>query len=102
MRSPSSFWKLPGNHDIGSPDAARAEIPSLIAAGKANGEIAEALIRETARRDRPLGSAKRDFETIHIGKKYDIELHPKPVLRLTWKPCSARGEVVVGLQVSSI
>jgi hypothetical protein len=31
MRSPSSFWKLPGNHDIGSPDAARADIPSLIA-----------------------------------------------------------------------
>lgn len=74
MRSPSSFWKLPGNHDIGYPDAARADIPSLIAAGKANGEIAEALIRETARRDGPLGSAKRDFETIHIGKKYDIEL----------------------------
>ncbi|MBB4272852.1 hypothetical protein GGE12_000594 [Rhizobium mongolense] len=43
MRSPSSFWKLPGNHDIGSPDAARADIPSRIAAGKANGEIAEAL-----------------------------------------------------------
>ncbi len=30
--------------------------------------------REAARSDRPLGSAKRDFETIHIGKTYDIEL----------------------------
>ncbi|MDE1157939.1 MAG: chloramphenicol phosphotransferase [Neorhizobium sp.] len=30
--------------------------------------------RETARGDRPLGSARRDFETIHIGKRYDIEL----------------------------
>ncbi|MCM2395748.1 chloramphenicol phosphotransferase CPT family protein [Rhizobium sp. S95] len=30
--------------------------------------------RETARGDRPLGSAKRDFETIHIGKTYEIEL----------------------------
>jgi hypothetical protein len=46
MRSPSSFWKLPGNHDIESPDAARADIPSLIAAGKANGEIAEAQVGE--------------------------------------------------------
>jgi hypothetical protein len=46
MRSPSSFWKLPGNHDIESPDAARADIPSLIAAGKANGETAEAQVGE--------------------------------------------------------
>lgn len=30
--------------------------------------------REAARGDRPLGSAKRDFETIHIGKTYDIAL----------------------------
>ena len=30
--------------------------------------------REATRGDRPLGSAKRDFDTIHIGKKYDIEL----------------------------
>jgi len=30
--------------------------------------------REAARGDRPLGSAKRDFETIHVGKTYDIEL----------------------------
>lgn len=30
--------------------------------------------REAARGDRPLGSAKRDFETIHVGKTYDIHL----------------------------
>ena len=30
--------------------------------------------RESARGDRPLGSAKRDFETIHVGKTYDITL----------------------------
>lgn len=30
--------------------------------------------REAARGDRPAGSAKQDFETIHIGKSYDIEL----------------------------
>ncbi|CAH0338756.1 chloramphenicol phosphotransferase CPT family protein [Rhizobium sp. CECT 9324] len=30
--------------------------------------------RETARGDRPVGSAKRDFETIHVGKTYDVEL----------------------------
>lgn len=30
--------------------------------------------REAARGDRPPGSAKRDFETIHIGKVYDLEL----------------------------
>lgn len=30
--------------------------------------------REAARGDRPAGSAKRDFETIHVGKRYDIEL----------------------------
>lgn len=30
--------------------------------------------RETARGDRPQGGAKQDFETIHIGKIYDIEL----------------------------
>ena len=30
--------------------------------------------REAARGDRPLGSAKQDFETIHVGKKYDLEL----------------------------
>lgn len=32
------------------------------------------MAREAARGDRPLGSAQRDFETIHIGKRYDIEL----------------------------
>lgn len=31
--------------------------------------------REAARGDRPAGSAKQDFETIHVGKRYDIELH---------------------------
>ena len=31
--------------------------------------------RETARGDRPAGSAKRDYETIHLGKTYDLELH---------------------------
>lgn len=30
--------------------------------------------REAARGDRPIGSAKQDFETIHIGKRYDVEL----------------------------
>lgn len=30
--------------------------------------------REAARGDRPMGSAKKDFETIHVGKRYDIEL----------------------------
>lgn len=30
--------------------------------------------REAARADRPVGSAKQDFETIHVGKAYDIEL----------------------------
>lgn len=31
--------------------------------------------RETARGDRPIGSARQDFETIHAGKTYDLELH---------------------------
>ena len=30
--------------------------------------------REAARGDRPVGSSKDDFETIHVGKTYDIEL----------------------------
>ena len=30
--------------------------------------------REKHRGDRPIGSAKRDFETIHAGKIYDLEL----------------------------
>jgi chloramphenicol 3-O phosphotransferase len=30
--------------------------------------------REAERGDRPLGSAKQDFETIHLGKLYDLEL----------------------------
>ncbi|MCA0278333.1 MAG: chloramphenicol phosphotransferase CPT family protein [Proteobacteria bacterium] len=31
--------------------------------------------REAARGDRPLGSARRDYETIHTGKSYDLELN---------------------------
>ena len=31
--------------------------------------------REAARGDRPIGSARRDYETIHVGKTYDIELN---------------------------
>jgi chloramphenicol 3-O phosphotransferase len=31
--------------------------------------------RETERGDRPVCSAKQDYEKIHIGKRYDIELH---------------------------
>jgi chloramphenicol 3-O phosphotransferase len=30
--------------------------------------------REAARGDRPIGSAQADFETIHIGKRYDLEV----------------------------
>jgi chloramphenicol 3-O phosphotransferase len=30
--------------------------------------------REAARADRPVGSAQADFETIHIGKAYDLEI----------------------------
>jgi chloramphenicol 3-O phosphotransferase len=30
--------------------------------------------REAARGDRPVGSARQDFETIHVDKVYDIEL----------------------------
>ena len=30
--------------------------------------------REQRRGDRPAGSAKRDYETIHAGKAYDLEL----------------------------
>ncbi|EIM72907.1 hypothetical protein A33O_17819 [Nitratireductor aquibiodomus RA22] len=30
--------------------------------------------REAARGDRPQGSARRDFETIHLGKTYDLEV----------------------------
>ena len=32
------------------------------------------IAREKARGDRPLGSAQRDFETIHSGKSYDLEI----------------------------
>jgi chloramphenicol 3-O phosphotransferase len=31
--------------------------------------------REKARGDRPMGSAQRDHETIHLGKVYDFALH---------------------------
>ncbi len=30
--------------------------------------------REAARGDRPIGSARRDYEIIHVGKTYDLEL----------------------------
>ena len=30
--------------------------------------------REKARGDRPMGSAERDFQTIHVGKNYDFEV----------------------------
>lgn len=30
--------------------------------------------REKLRGDRPIGSAKHDFETIHVGKTYDLEI----------------------------
>ena len=30
--------------------------------------------REVARGDRPLGSARQDFETIHLGKVYDLDI----------------------------
>ncbi|BCP53540.1 hypothetical protein K32_21570 [Kaistia sp. 32K] len=30
--------------------------------------------REAARGDRPIGSARQDYETIHVGKTYDLEL----------------------------
>lgn len=33
------------------------------------------IAREAARGNRPIGSAKTDFETIHIGKVYDLEVH---------------------------
>ncbi|MGI6244785.1 MAG: chloramphenicol phosphotransferase CPT family protein [Pseudochelatococcus sp.] len=33
------------------------------------------IAREIARGDRPVGSARRDHETIHIGKSYDLELN---------------------------
>jgi len=31
--------------------------------------------REAARKDRPAGSARRDFESVHIGRRYDVELN---------------------------
>ena len=68
MRSPSSFWKLPGNHDIGSPDAARADIPGVIAAGKANDEIAEALVKTPAR------MAAKDDELLRGYQSLKLEL----------------------------
>ncbi|WP_158971780.1 chloramphenicol phosphotransferase CPT family protein [Chachezhania sediminis] len=30
--------------------------------------------REAARRDRPAGSTRKDFGTIHVGRRYDLEL----------------------------
>ncbi|MEL6520440.1 MAG: AAA family ATPase [Pseudomonadota bacterium] len=32
------------------------------------------IARETKRGDRPVGSAQQDFETIHRGRRYDLEL----------------------------
>lgn len=37
--------------------------------------------RELARGDRPVGSAKQDFETIHIGRRYDIEVSSEQDVR---------------------
>lgn len=31
--------------------------------------------REVARGDRPVGSARQDYETVHVGKVYDVELN---------------------------
>ncbi|MGV8955511.1 MAG: phosphotransferase-like protein, partial [Cypionkella sp.] len=31
--------------------------------------------REAARGDRPIGSARQDYETVHVGKVYDLELN---------------------------
>ncbi len=36
--------------------------------------LAMLITREAARGDRPIGSAKADFETIHRGKVYDLEV----------------------------
>lgn len=33
--------------------------------------------REKKRGDRPIGSAQKDFETIHLGKIYDLELYER-------------------------
>ncbi|MHC2301148.1 hypothetical protein ACVJBD_005414 [Rhizobium mongolense] len=69
MRSPSSFWKLPGNHDIESPDAARADISSLIAAGKANGEIAEALGKTPARMAAKDDELRRGYQSLKLASE---------------------------------
>lgn len=66
MRSPSSFWKLPGNHDIGSPDVERADIPSLIAAGKANEEIATALGKTPARMAAKDDELRRGYQSLKL------------------------------------
>ncbi|MEI3805894.1 hypothetical protein V6R85_15345 [Agrobacterium sp. CCNWLW32] len=58
--------------------------------------------RETARGDRPVGSAQRDYETIHVGKTYDIELESTDgadvnVERLlcAWRSCCRSSSFVV-------
>lgn len=66
MRSPSSFWKRPGNHDIGSPDVERADIPSLIAAGKANEEIAKALGKTPARMATKDDELRRGYQSLKL------------------------------------
>lgn len=37
-------------------------------------ELVELRIREQARGDRPVGSAEKDFHTVHTGRVYDIEV----------------------------
>jgi chloramphenicol 3-O phosphotransferase len=37
-------------------------------------DLDELTQRETKRRDRPIGSAEQDFNSVHIGRTYDIEV----------------------------
>ena len=36
--------------------------------------VEELIRREAARGDRPVGSAEQDFRTIHVGRRYDLEV----------------------------
>lgn len=36
--------------------------------------VKELIRREAARGDRPVGSAEQDFHTIHVGRRYDLEV----------------------------
>ncbi|MGL5114678.1 MAG: phosphotransferase-like protein [Beijerinckiaceae bacterium] len=38
------------------------------------------ITREATRGDRPIGSAQADFQTVHIGKAYDIEVRSEDEL----------------------